>query len=84
MDERGTMPRVVSWLVAVLKWCLYCGGIAVVGGGIVFVLTAAWLGLPVREIVRETPVFGAVSPSLVAVGILLGAVVIVADADLRS
>lgn len=80
MDGRGMLARVV----ATAKWLVYCGVVAVVGGGIVFVLAAAWLGIPVTKALRETPLSGAVSPSLVAVGVLLAAVVIVVDADLRS
>jgi hypothetical protein len=84
MDGRGMLTRVGTSVVSAVKWAIYCGAIAMVGGGIVFVLTAAWLGMPVAQAIRETPVFGAVSPSLAAVGVLLAAVVIVLDADLRS
>ncbi|AQL41848.1 hypothetical protein BV210_03560 [Halorientalis sp. IM1011] len=80
MDGREMLVGVV----ATTKWLVYCGGVAVVGGGIVFVLAVAWLGVPVQKVVRETPVFGAVSPSIVAVGVLFAAVVMVLDADLRS
>jgi hypothetical protein len=80
MGGQGVLARVV----ATAKWLVYCGAVAIVGGGIVFVLAAAWLGIPVKKALRETPVSGAVSPSMVAVGVLLAAVVIVLDADLRS
>ena len=53
-------------------------------GGVVFVLTAARLGLPVVQATREMPMPGALSPSLVAVGTLLTALVIVLDTDLQS
>jgi hypothetical protein len=84
MDGRGTLARSGVRIVSAAKWLVYCGAVAVVGGGVVFVLTAAWLGIPVARAIRETPLFGAVSPSLAAVGVLLATFVIVLDTDLRS
>ncbi len=78
------MVRASVRVVATAKWLVYCGTIALVGGGSVFVLTAQWLGLPVSRVLRETPLLGAVSPSLAAVGVLGVAAVLVADADLQS
>ncbi|WP_299263179.1 hypothetical protein [Halorientalis sp.] len=62
---------------------MVCAVVAV-AGGVVFVLTAARLGLPVVQATRERPMPGALSPSLVAVGTLLTALVIVFDTDLQS